>query len=85
MTPEHARASQWAEANGFTGTAGRERLSELTGYSGLSIWWFFKGQVPPSRGAKRKPKPWVWLRFKRACGDIDAEIRGRKAGSRFDW
>ncbi len=83
---EHAKAVDWLNRCGLD----RNRLAELTGYSAITIWWFLQGKVPPKRneksgGTSRKVKPWVWLRWKRACGDVDAEINGRKPGQRFDW
>lgn len=86
MTPEHHRAAAWAELNGLTA----ESLSKLTGYSAITLYWFFRGETPPLRNIKsgsssRRIKAWVWQRFKRACGDVDATIHGRQAGKQFDW
>lgn len=68
-----------------------EELAERIGYTRMSIYWFERGQTPPNRNAKsgnaadREVKPWIWQRYKRACGDLDAEMFGRKKGVRFDW
>lgn len=84
---EHAKAKAWAARHGFT----QKEVADLTGYAPGAVFWFFKGLTPPQRNAKsgneadRQIKPWVWMRFKRACGDVDAEINGRKKGERFDW
>lgn len=83
---EHTKALKWREKRELS----RERLSELTGYSPVTIWWMEQGLVPPKRNAKsgsesREIKPWVWHRYKRACGDVDAEINGRKKGEIFKW
>lgn len=84
---EHERAKAWAQRCQITAA----HLSKLTGYAEISLYWFWRGETPPERNAKsgrgkdRSIRPWVWLRFKRACGDVDAELTGRKRGQRFDW
>jgi len=84
---EHEKARAWRVRLGLS----PEELAEHIGYTRMSIYWFERGQTPPNRNAKsgnaadRAIKPWVWLRYKRACGDLDAQIRGRKKGVRFDW
>lgn len=84
---EHKRAKAWRERTGLT----PDQLAEHIGYTRMSIYWFERGETPPNRNAKsgnandRAHKPWVWLRYKRACGDLDAEMFGRRKGARFDW
>jgi hypothetical protein len=85
-TPEHTRAAAWAERCQLDTST----LATATGYAAVTIYWFLRGEVPVERNAKsggtsRRIKPWVWQRFKRACGDVDAEIHGRTAGQQFDW
>lgn len=66
-------------------------LAEHIGYTRMSIYWFERGETPPLRNAKsgnendRAIKPWIWQRYRRTCGDLDAELRGRKKGARFAW
>jgi transcriptional regulator with XRE-family HTH domain len=84
MTPEHEKARAWREARNLT----VERLAELSGYSTVSIYWFERGLTPPMRNAKgghardRAHKPWVFLRYKLACGAVDRML---KTGKSFDW
>lgn len=84
---EHERAKAWARRLELT----QAQVAERTGYAPGAVFWFFAGKTPPQRNAKsgngedREIKEWVWKRFKRACGDVDAEINGRKQGERFDW
>lgn len=84
---ENIQARTWRERNGLT----TERLAELVGYTRMSIYWFERGVTPPNRNAKsgnakdREIKPWVWQRYRRACGDIDAVMNGREKGQEFKW
>jgi transcriptional regulator with XRE-family HTH domain len=84
---EHEQARAWRERIGLTA----EQLADRTGYTRQAIYWFERGETPPMRNAKsgnaadRRHKPWVWLRYKRACGDVDAEMFGRKKGAAFSW
>lgn len=84
---EFNKAKAWRETLGLT----PEQLAEKIGYTRMSIYWFERGETPPNRNAKsgngndRTHKPWVWMRYKRACGDYDAEINGRKKGEKFKW
>jgi len=84
---EYEAARVWRERNGLT----TEQLAGLIGYTKISIYWFERGTTPPNRNAAsgnpsdRRIKPWVWQRFKRACGDLDAELHGRRKGKVFDW
>lgn len=81
------KATAWRIRLGFTAA----ELAERTGYTEITIYWFERGETPPKRNAKggnsddRAIKPWVWCRWQRACGDVDAEINGRKAGEKFKW
>ncbi len=81
---EAARARQWREARGLS----VQRLVELTGYSQPSIYWFEQGRTPPQRNAKggrpndRRPKKWVWHRYKLACAAVDYAL---STGKTFNW
>ena len=75
---EHAKARAWREKRELT----RARLAELTGYKVTAIYWFERGKTF-NNGPTLKPiKPHVWLRYKRACAAVDAEIKGAR---RFNW
>lgn len=87
MAAEHKKARAWRERLGLT----PEQLATQLGYTRMSIYWFERGETPPNRNAKsgnagdRSIKPWIWQRYKRTCGDLDAELFGRKKGSKFEW
>lgn len=75
-----AAARNWREQSGLT----RGELARLIGYARETIYWMELGKTPPGRAGKKKPqaiKPWVWMRYQRACQGLDAEIRGVK----FKW
>jgi hypothetical protein len=55
-----------------------DRLAELTGYSPRAIYAFEQGVN--GKGKPHNPKH--WLRYRRACAGVDAELRGRRA---FTW
>ena len=81
---EHEALVAWLDKNGLSLT----ELSERTGYAYQTVWWFTQGKTPPKRNADEKDrriKDWVWLRFKRACGDVDATLNGRNKGDEFAW
>ena len=73
------QARLWREKHNLT----RAQLAELIGYAAQTIFWFEQGQTPPDRrnDGTREIKPWVWLRYQRACQGLDAELRGVK----FKW
>jgi transcriptional regulator with XRE-family HTH domain len=83
----YAKAKAWRLRLGLT----PEQLEKLTGYATVTIYWFERGETPPRRNTKggntndRRIKEWVWLRYQRACGDVDAEINGRQPGKKFAW
>ena len=85
----HEKARAWRVARGLT----QKQLADLTGYAEMAIYWFERGQVPPrtrkhpsgSNADDREIREWVWKRWQRACGDVDAELVGRKAGETFSW
>lgn len=87
MTSRHQKARAWRVRLGLT----QEQLQELTGFTAITIYWFERGETPPRRNAKggdaddRAIKPWVWLRWQNACGNVDAEINGRQPGQKFRW
>lgn len=69
----------------------QDQLAQATGYTAISIYWFERGETPPQRNAKggnpenRDIKDWVFLRYQNACGNVDAEMFGRKQGEKFKW
>ena len=77
---EADRARAWRNKLGWS----MDKLSELTGYSVSSIWWFERGQSPPPRGsdAPGKINVYSWQRYKRCCHSVAVEQR---AGKQFDW
>lgn len=76
---EFQKARAWRESLNLT----QEALGELTGYSREAIYWFELGTTPTRSGKKSgKIKPWVWLRYKRACQAVDAELRLQ---AKFEW
>jgi len=83
----HEKARAWREKLGYS----QKDLERATGYSENSIYWFERGCTPPKRNSKagdpadREIKEWVFQRYMRACGDVDAEIRGRLPGEKFKW
>lgn len=75
---EKARA--WRKRHKLTIPA----LAELTGYGPRTIMWMEKGLSAPGP-TRKKPGPiqdWIWLRYKRNCQGVDAELR---TGQKFDW
>ena len=89
MTTRHQKSKAWRVARGLS----QKQLAELTGYTEITIYWFERGETPPrtkahsagSNAGDRRIKEWVWRRWQRACGDVDAELVGRKAGEKFAW
>lgn len=76
---ESRRARQWMEARGLT----QARLAELTGYAEITLYWFFRNEVPPDRRRTGgKIQPYVWQRFKMCCAAVEAQL---KNGEGFDW
>lgn len=80
---EFEKATRWREELNLSPV----ELAKALGYSPSAIYWFERGETPPNRNSKsgsksRDIKPWVWLRYKRACAGLDAEIKSRK---KFGW
>lgn len=76
----YQQARAWRERHDLT----PEQLSGLTGYSVSAIYWFERGETPPSRKSPTNAggiADWVWLRYRRACQGVDAELNG----SKFRW
>lgn len=70
----------------------QRQLADATGFSPEMIYKYDRMAAPPSpgRGRPRTRKPeainvHAWLRYKRVCGDLDAEMNGRKRGVSFNW
>jgi len=58
------KAKRWRKARGLT----LDQLSELTGYSISSIYWFELGKTPPGSNGKSRPiNEYAWQRFKLCC------------------
>jgi hypothetical protein len=78
---ESQKATRWRVRLNLT----PDQLSELTGYSKSAIYWFERGETPPSRKGSATSgdiTPWVWQRYKAACGYVDAVV---KSGEKFRW
>ena len=73
-----SQARRWREGLGLT----RKELGELIGYDQMTIYWMERGAAPPGRGSDGTIKPWVWLRYQRACQGLDAELRSQTP---FKW
>lgn len=65
--PEHQRAREWREANGYT----RVQLSALIGYSVSMIRDYELGAV---RGTGKVIGKNEWLRYRLACAAIEHAI-----------
>lgn len=77
---EFKKARAWREAHNLT----PRQLSDLVGWSVASIWFFENGTTPSAKSQDhdRSLKWWVWMRYKRACAGLDAELRSKK---QFEW
>lgn len=83
---EYEKLRRWRERLGLS----HEELAAKLGYSRECIYWHERGITPPRnfKNANRTDRsidPVVWQRFKRTCGDLDAETYGRKPGGKFKW
>lgn len=85
---EYTKAREWRIRNKLS----VDQLSAAIGYAPEVIYAHERHGSPPSEGRgrprSRKVKPpteFAWLRYKRVCGDLDAEMRGRKKGNVFSW
>lgn len=78
---EIRRARQWRESLNLSTT----QLGDHVGLSRLAIDYYEKGHMPP-KADKVAPIPdRIWFRYKRLCGDLDAQVNGRKKGEAFRW
>ena len=80
MATTNDQARAWREKHKLT----RADLATKIGYAPETIYWMERGETPPGRAGKKKPqpvKPWVWLRYQRACQGLDADLKGIK----FNW
>ena len=80
-TPEEGAAARaWRNRHRLTPA----ELGELVGYSQEAIYAFERAERPAGRRGDRAIRPWVWLRYKRACAGVDAQLRQRDRKA-FDW
>jgi DNA-binding XRE family transcriptional regulator len=76
---EHTRAAAWRKSLGLT----QQQLAHAIGFSRETIYWYERGETPPTKGAGSKPQPaWIWRRYKLACAGLAAQL---KSGKPFDW
>lgn len=84
---EFVRAREWRMRNSLT----PQQLSDAIGFSPEMVYKHERiGHPEGAVGRPRQheatiPKDWAWLRYKRACGDLDAELNGREKGRVFEW
>jgi len=75
---EHEKAAAWRRARGLS----QAQLGKLTGFSPSAVYWMEKGATANRPGYPSRPvRDWVWLRYRRACQGVDAELNGRQ----FNW
>lgn len=77
---EHEKAKAWRLKRGLS----VKELAELTGYSGVSIFWFERGTTPTRPGKTRYKDiaEQVWQRYKMACAAVDTQLETNK---KFRW
>lgn len=78
---EFERAKEWRIRMGYS----PRTLGPLIGTTFATIYSFERGKANALAKSKLAPTEEVWLRYKRSCGDLDAEMNGRKKGVAFDW
>lgn len=80
-TTELRKARLWRESLNLS-TA---ELGAHIGLSRLAIDYYEKGTMPPKAGKLPVVQERIWFRYRRLCGDLDAQVRGRKKGEQFQW
>lgn len=77
---EFAGAREWRESHNLT----PRQLGDLLGWSVTAIWFFENGATPAAKNPAhdRSIKWYTWLRYRRACQGLDAELRTRR---KFEW
>ena len=86
---EFERAREWRLRLGLT----PQQLSEAIGFSPEIVYNYERIATPQPDGVRGRPRTrkagpvneFAWIRYKRACGDLDAELHGRKKGVTFAW
>ncbi len=78
---EIRRARQWRESLNLSTT----QLGAHIGLSRLAIDYYEKGHMPPKAGQVSPIPDIIWHRYRRLCGDLDAQVRGRRKGEVFRW
>ena len=79
------KATVWLRQLGLT----IDQLAQLTGYSVVTLRWYFKGMTPPRTAkhiaGKQKSKPIEapeWRRFSNICAGVEYQM---KRGKQFDF
>lgn len=85
MREQHDKAAQWRERLGLS----LDRLAELSGYSKVTLYWFFRGLTPPRTAkhiaGKQLSKPIgdaEWKRFTNICAGVEYQLKEKKP---FAW
>lgn len=85
---EFIKARDWRVRNELS----INQLSEAVGFSPEVIYAHERQGKPElivgrprTRKKERAPTEFAWLRYKRVCGDLDAELNGRAKGKVFSW
>lgn len=85
MNAQIQKATDWRKARNLS----LDHLAELTGYSKVTLYWYFRGLTPPRTAkhiaGKQKSKAIgkaEWQRFKNLCAGIEYQL---KNGRMFDW
>lgn len=85
MSTQTSKAIDWRKARGLS----LDQLAAMTGYSKVTLYWYFRGLTPPRTAkhiaGKQKSKAIgdaEWQRFKNICAGIEYQLQ---QGKQFNW
>jgi transcriptional regulator with XRE-family HTH domain len=85
MTEQTTKATGWRKRHKLS----LDQLAIMTGYSKVTLYWYFRGLTPPRTAkhiaGKQKSKPIgdpEWLRFRNICAGVEYQIKNSKG---FNW
>jgi hypothetical protein len=85
MNTQTQKATEWRKAQNLS----LDQLADLTGYSKVTLYWYFRGLTPPRTkkhvAGRQKSKPIgeaEWTRFRNICAGVEYQL---KNGRMFEW